>query len=654
MNVVKYFTNCIAVFQGGGCKAIAYIGAYEKAYLEGVFFSELAGTSAGAVIAALIAAGASPDFLKNIVKEVDFKEFKRPCGKSGLMTKIGAIYLIWKAKRKREGIGIKDIPRIWKGCKPYSLEALNNYLGFYDSDVVKEKMEEWLLKLTRKNDVTFKDLAPNLHIVATDVINKRVTEWNKIDTPDMSVAKAVQASCSIPVYFTPTDRKWVDGGLMCNCPDFIFGDDPNYYQMLTFRLRSEDEGKIKFDGFVDYGKHLATTIVEGADNLQHTFVSSPNEIEIKTSIVSATDFDKMSADVIDRLILEGAKAMDSFLSQKEAEFAEKQQKGIDNFWPRVLLKHREQMYSMISYWGYVKYDEVFVCCEDTSWAWSIFPTLLGWVNDGAKIAVYIQKNANVDEKEMSRRRMLKAMGCLLIMEDNMPFTGFFFLNQYGGRGVVCKGSGNDFNAKVYSDELDGLVIHGWIEQLKSRVKMEELETVKISIRQIPENEIVDRLKKDSIYHHANMHFEKVPLDQLLFLNSTIRSLKYKHIFRMFDIYRDNGLEPFSPAALEFKDGRLSYIGPPVVEKHNGKLYVIEGNTRCLYAYKHGQKELMMLVVEDVRAKVPVGDINDSYSIDKVIITEREIKAKDRYKGFNYNLFRHIEESLRPYESYMKL
>lgn len=44
MNIVKYFTNCIAVFQGGGCKAIAYIGAYEKAYQEGVFFSELAGT----------------------------------------------------------------------------------------------------------------------------------------------------------------------------------------------------------------------------------------------------------------------------------------------------------------------------------------------------------------------------------------------------------------------------------------------------------------------------------------------------------------------------------------------------------------------------------------------------------------------------------
>lgn len=82
MNVVKYFTNCIAVFQGGGCKAIAYIGAYEKAYQEGVFFSELAGTSAGAVIAALIAAGASPEYMKKIVKELNFNVFKYLVGRA--------------------------------------------------------------------------------------------------------------------------------------------------------------------------------------------------------------------------------------------------------------------------------------------------------------------------------------------------------------------------------------------------------------------------------------------------------------------------------------------------------------------------------------------------------------------------------------------
>ena len=78
----KYFTSCKGVFQGGGCKAIAYIGAYKKAYERGVFFSELAGTSAGSIIASLIAAGAKPNYLEKIVNEINFsdfiKDFKKP------------------------------------------------------------------------------------------------------------------------------------------------------------------------------------------------------------------------------------------------------------------------------------------------------------------------------------------------------------------------------------------------------------------------------------------------------------------------------------------------------------------------------------------------------------------------------------------------
>ena len=82
----KYFDNCKAVFQGGGCKAIAYIGAYEYAYSRGVFFTELAGTSAGAIIAAFIAAGATPDQLIDLVKKTNFTDF---------VTKSIDLYIVW-------------------------------------------------------------------------------------------------------------------------------------------------------------------------------------------------------------------------------------------------------------------------------------------------------------------------------------------------------------------------------------------------------------------------------------------------------------------------------------------------------------------------------------------------------------------------------
>ena len=67
----KYFTSCKGVFQGGGLKGISFIGAYEQAIASGISFTEVSGTSAGAIMAAFIAAGATPDemreFLDNLL-----------------------------------------------------------------------------------------------------------------------------------------------------------------------------------------------------------------------------------------------------------------------------------------------------------------------------------------------------------------------------------------------------------------------------------------------------------------------------------------------------------------------------------------------------------------------------------------------------------
>ena len=50
MNLKNHeFINSKGVFQGGGCKAVAFIGAYESALENGVCFTEFAGTSAGSI-----------------------------------------------------------------------------------------------------------------------------------------------------------------------------------------------------------------------------------------------------------------------------------------------------------------------------------------------------------------------------------------------------------------------------------------------------------------------------------------------------------------------------------------------------------------------------------------------------------------------------
>lgn len=63
LKVPKHLQTCRAVFQGGGVKVISIVGAVNQAIETGVIFSAVAGTSAGSIIAALLGAGASPDFM---------------------------------------------------------------------------------------------------------------------------------------------------------------------------------------------------------------------------------------------------------------------------------------------------------------------------------------------------------------------------------------------------------------------------------------------------------------------------------------------------------------------------------------------------------------------------------------------------------------
>src|SRR5512138_351641 len=68
------FESCRAVFQGGGCRGAAHAGAYQAAVECGVTFSAIAGTSAGSIVAALIGAGAQPDYLLRTLIALDFTQ----------------------------------------------------------------------------------------------------------------------------------------------------------------------------------------------------------------------------------------------------------------------------------------------------------------------------------------------------------------------------------------------------------------------------------------------------------------------------------------------------------------------------------------------------------------------------------------------------
>ena len=63
------------VFQGGGVKGIGLVGAYSVLEERGYRPVNMAGASAGAIVAALVAAGYSAEELRSIMMEIPFDKF---------------------------------------------------------------------------------------------------------------------------------------------------------------------------------------------------------------------------------------------------------------------------------------------------------------------------------------------------------------------------------------------------------------------------------------------------------------------------------------------------------------------------------------------------------------------------------------------------
>jgi NTE family protein len=64
------------VLEGGGVKGIGLVGAYTRLTDAGYAFHRIAGTSAGAIVGSLIAAGMQPEQLKKVMREVDYGRFQ--------------------------------------------------------------------------------------------------------------------------------------------------------------------------------------------------------------------------------------------------------------------------------------------------------------------------------------------------------------------------------------------------------------------------------------------------------------------------------------------------------------------------------------------------------------------------------------------------
>ncbi|KHE71986.1 patatin-like phospholipase family protein, partial [Halobacillus sp. BBL2006] len=185
------------VFSGGGVKALAFIGALEELEDQGYTFSRVAGTSAGAILASLNAAGYTAQELKDKLKSLSFEK-------------------------------LVDVP-LTDRLLPFMKWLLLYYrLGLYKGNRLESTIEKWL---EEKGIRTFADLPHNsLKIICSDLTIGRIVVLPDdlkrvygIDPATFSVAKAVRMSSGLPYFFIPVKihgKKGksviVDGGVLSN------------------------------------------------------------------------------------------------------------------------------------------------------------------------------------------------------------------------------------------------------------------------------------------------------------------------------------------------------------------------------------------------------------------------------------------------------
>lgn len=279
-----------AVFEGGGVKGIAFVGAICSLEEHGYSFNRLAGTSAGSIIASLLAAGYTGKELKKIMSEVDYSRFlDKKMLKSPLL--LGNLFKFVKNK------------------------------GLYSGDPIEKFVSDLLIK---KGKTKFKDVSNNgqstLKIIASDITNKRmlilpddISKYG-IDPMEFSIATAVRMSIGIPLYFKPVKLNYknnlsyiVDGGILSNYPVWIFDSDkaprwPTFgFKLVEPRLSYTSEGK---NDIISYILDVISTVIDG-NELNHIKTSDfVRTIPIKTLGVKSTEF-KISADKSTKLFQSG-------------------------------------------------------------------------------------------------------------------------------------------------------------------------------------------------------------------------------------------------------------------------------------------------------------------------------------------------------------
>jgi NTE family protein len=279
-----YFAD--GVFEGGGVLGIAFLGAARCCGDLGIRWKGLAGTSAGAITASLLASDLTIDRLEQILGGLDFDRFLSQ--KTSFLVRNGdpsddlddPVYMVGNLK-------------------------LIGQLGQYSTEPFRTWIEGALGEggVAKFGDVGRHDPERELKVVVTDISHgemRVLPEDVPGDSKMFSVAEAVRLSMSIPFFFVPgrlADAVIVDGGILSNFPLWIYDEPdprkPPAWPTFGFRLVDRREQQVaKVNSVTDILSAMFRTMMYASD--RH-YLSQRNQgrvidIDITEAGVKVTQF----------------------------------------------------------------------------------------------------------------------------------------------------------------------------------------------------------------------------------------------------------------------------------------------------------------------------------------------------------------------------
>ncbi len=292
------------VTEGGGVKGVAFYGALKYMDEIGVLknFKRFAGSSAGSIMAIVLACKFPMSKIQEVIVDTDFSTFKDDS---------------W-------GVA-KDVYRF-----------LYKY-GVYKGDAVESWIEGHLYRHTGIHGITLGQIYAKYGtevVITGTCVNRRCSEYYHHSThPDMKASDAVRISISIPFFFQAVQRPTllgksdtlVDGGVLNNYPIWVF--NPNG-TICTDKVKSVDNPLtlglklMANDERADDNLYHDTDEISDIVSFSHSLINclmteiershmSPhywsNSIPISTGTVQATDFD-LTQETKDTLIANGYRA----------------------------------------------------------------------------------------------------------------------------------------------------------------------------------------------------------------------------------------------------------------------------------------------------------------------------------------------------------